>query len=406
MTAIAAPALIVANVHTPAPHAGQAAAPEQASAAPLSTPPPVEPFRIRDLDPDQAREYNASIPFVSGALQTARAFNWSSGSEDRERALDCLATAVLYEAGDDTTGEKAVAQVVLNRVRHPAFPDTVCGVVFQGAERNSGCQFTFTCDGSLARTYSSPAWDRARTVARLALQGSVDKAVGNATHYHTDWVVPYWSAHLDKIARVETHLFFRWSGWWGTPAAFKASYRGGEPRIEKLAGLFDAHKSAEELAKASVGTIDAATIAGSALPQPLDSNPDTFLVTIDPALDPATLPALARRACGDRSYCKFMSWAGNAPSKLPLSANDIRTMAFSYLRNRAGNFDKALWNCDLFQRSDASQCMRRSAPMPENDFALENLPGTRSVSVPGPLKGVRRKTGRLMPVPADNASGD
>ncbi|MGJ3626051.1 cell wall hydrolase [Sphingomonas sp. MMS24-JH45] len=84
-------------------------------------------------------------------------------------------------------------QVVLNRLRHPAFPKTVCGVVFQGAERSTGCQFTFTCDGALARQPSPLAWDRARKVAAAALAGAVYRPVGYATHYHTDWVVPYWS---------------------------------------------------------------------------------------------------------------------------------------------------------------------------------------------------------------------
>ena len=103
-------------------------------------------------------------------------------------------------------------QTVLNRVRHPAFPATVCGVVFQGSERSTGCQFTFTCDGALARQPSAAAWARARALAEQALDGAVDERVGNATHYHTDWVVPYWRTSLDKIAQVETHIFDRWRG--------------------------------------------------------------------------------------------------------------------------------------------------------------------------------------------------
>ncbi|MCZ3110870.1 cell wall hydrolase, partial [Acinetobacter baumannii] len=67
------------------------------------------------------------------------------------RAIDCMAAAVLYEAGDDAVGQRAVAQVVINRVRHPAFPKTICAVVFQGSDRATGCQFTFTCDGALVR---------------------------------------------------------------------------------------------------------------------------------------------------------------------------------------------------------------------------------------------------------------
>ena len=103
-----------------------------------------------------------------------------------------------YEARDD--GQAAVAQVVLNRLRHPLFPKTVCGVVFQGSQKTTGCQFTFTCDGAMLRyTPAAAGWSRARDIARLALNGSVYAPVGHATHYHTDWVVPYWSASLEKI---------------------------------------------------------------------------------------------------------------------------------------------------------------------------------------------------------------
>ena len=99
---------------------------------------------------------------------------------------------MVYEAGDDPAGQRAVAQVVLNRVRHPAFPKTVCGVVFEGQDRTTGCQFTFSCDGALTRWSPSPAlWTAARQIATAALTGTVYRPVGYATHYHTDWVVPY-----------------------------------------------------------------------------------------------------------------------------------------------------------------------------------------------------------------------
>ena len=182
--------------------------------------PPVEPVKLQEVAPEDAREINAAIPFSGLPNPAARAFRLLGAADSQARAVDCLAAAVYYEAGDDAVGQRAVAQVILNRMRHPAFPKTVCGVVFQGSERSTGCQFTFTCDGSiLRRTPSAGAWDRARYVARLALTGSVDKRVGLATHYHTDWVIPYWSASLEKISQVTdnygTHLFFRWAGWWG-----------------------------------------------------------------------------------------------------------------------------------------------------------------------------------------------
>jgi hypothetical protein len=122
-----------------------------------------------------------------------------------------------------------VAQVVLNRVRHPAFPKSICGVVYQGSERKTGCQFTFTCDGSLARVPVPALWARARAVATAALEGSVEPAVGTATHYHANWVVPYWASSLTRSADIGAHIFYRWNGFWGTPAAFTGRYAMSEP---------------------------------------------------------------------------------------------------------------------------------------------------------------------------------
>ncbi|MDP5103072.1 MAG: cell wall hydrolase, partial [Erythrobacter sp.] len=86
------------------------------------------------------------------------------------RAQECLAQAVWYEAASESeAGQRAVAQVVLNRVAHPSWPASVCGVVYQGSERSTGCQFTFTCDGSLARRPSGTGWARAQRIAADAL---------------------------------------------------------------------------------------------------------------------------------------------------------------------------------------------------------------------------------------------
>ena len=167
------------------------------------------------LAPDDARARNAAVPFYAGPVLPADPFRFTGSETDRIRAADCLALAALAEAGPSDDGQRAVIQVVLNRVRHPAFAKTVCGVVFEGSQRQTGCQFSFTCDGSLARQYSDQAWDHARLRAAEALGGRVFAKVGNATHYHTDWVYPYWSPSLVKLAQVDTHLFFRWPGYWG-----------------------------------------------------------------------------------------------------------------------------------------------------------------------------------------------
>jgi hypothetical protein len=148
------------------------------------------------------------------------------------RAQECLAQAVWYEAASESeAGQRAVAQVVLNRVAHPAWPSSVCGVVYQGSQRSTGCQFTFTCDGSLARRPSGLSWARAQRIAAEALSGSVYAPVGLATHYHTLWVNPYWAGTLDHIGTIGAHRFYRTRGASGKAAAFSNAYAGLEPVV-------------------------------------------------------------------------------------------------------------------------------------------------------------------------------
>jgi hypothetical protein len=149
---------------------------------------------------------------------------------DSYRALNCLTSAIYYEAGNEPDeGQRAVAQVVLNRVRSQLWPNTVCGVVYQGSERTDyKCQFTFSCDGAMARMPAAAAWVRARRVAEQALAGKVYAPVGLATHYHTLAVRPDWSSSLQAVAVIGAHIFYRNPGFNGTPAAFNAAYLGRE----------------------------------------------------------------------------------------------------------------------------------------------------------------------------------
>ncbi len=164
------------------------------------------------------------------AGSAARPFRATGNELDRVRAEQCLTMAVYYEAATEPdAGQRAVAQVVLNRVAHPSYPNTVCGVVFQGSERSTGCQFTFTCDGSLARRPAAFWWDRARHVARAALAGAVYAPIGLATNYHTLQVHPSWSDSLVAVATIGAHRFFRLPGVAGQRVAFRAAYLGGEP---------------------------------------------------------------------------------------------------------------------------------------------------------------------------------
>ena len=172
-----------------------------------------------------ARRDDEEIPV--GAM--ARPIKATGTGEDRWRALQCLTAAIYYEAASEPdAGQRAVAQVVLNRVAHPAWPNTVCGVVYQGSERPS-CQFSFACDGSMARKPMAAFWDRARRVASDALSGYVYAPAGLATHYHTTAVSPYWAPSLTFLGTIGAHRFYRWAGNAGKPAAFNARYAGGEP---------------------------------------------------------------------------------------------------------------------------------------------------------------------------------
>ncbi len=124
--------------------------------------------------------------------------------------LGCLAAAIYYEAGTEPrAGQEAVAQVVLNRVADPRYPDTICGVVFQGSTRRTGCQFTFTCNGALARRPEPGRWLGARAVAEDALGRRLRDHVGGATHYHADYVSPVWGRALTRVGKIGRHIFYR-----------------------------------------------------------------------------------------------------------------------------------------------------------------------------------------------------
>ena len=192
--------------------------------------------------PEVANEVNSLRPFSKLPIRPMRPFVLQADAGDRTRAEHCMAQAIYYEAArEPLKGQQAVAQVVLNRMRHPAYPKSVCGVVFQGAARVTGCQFTFTCDGSLRWAPQADLWRRAEDVARKALAGYVDKDVGSATHYHASYVAPYWAPTLVKMTQVGAHIFYRWTGPWGEPPAFTGRYAGREADLTpELLASYDA----------------------------------------------------------------------------------------------------------------------------------------------------------------------
>ncbi|MBR0552252.1 cell wall hydrolase [Stakelama marina] len=232
----------------------------------------------------------------AGTITAAQPFVMRGSATDRARAAQCLTTAIYYEAATEPdNGQRAVAQVILNRVRHPAFPDTVCGVVYQGSDKR-GCQFSFACDGSLARTPERKYWLRAKMVAEAALAGSVFPPVGLATHYHTYAVTPAWNRSLVMTGVFGAHFFHRWKGWWGTAAAFNQVYAGGEPLPgphKHISNMTDIQLAAAETtpaARAPVGTASTQGVAtkaeaGAVAPQYAESGQATSALPQSQVLD-------------------------------------------------------------------------------------------------------------------------
>jgi hypothetical protein len=356
-----------------------------ASPLPRFTAPPIvrgafdapEDVLLPPADPQSqlARAFNAGVPLARGVLVAAQPFYLRAAPPDLARATDCLAAADYYEAGLGIADQRAVAQVVLNRVRHRAFPASVCGVVFQGSERRTGCQFTFTCDGSmLRRTPSAEAWQAARRIATEMLLGQVDPTVGLATHYHTDWVSPAWDRSMDKVAVVRTHLFYRWRG----TQVFEMRHTGSEPDIPMLSRISEAHRgltagtseSAEAPQLQFLPIIPsgqpAAAAAAPAAPRTEISNvavappPNIFLVTLPAGGTPASFRALAEQRCAGVSRCRFIGWtdASRTPRALPMPGSSIDAISFIFeRRSTAATPENLRWDCTRFASEGQGHCI-------------------------------------------------
>ncbi|MGR4864863.1 cell wall hydrolase [Caulobacter sp. LARHSG274] len=213
-------ALAIARRHDPYTVAGAAQRDRQSALL-------VERLEQRQQsDADSARERQPLLLRASfgGPFNPAVAPFRLTNALESSRELECLSEAVYYEArGETPSGQAAVAQVVLNRVRHPSFPKSICGVVFQGAYTHTGCQFSFACDGSMRHGRETGAWRRAQKVAARALSGAVMTEVGAATHFHTTGVAPGWGPRLLRVAQVGMHVFYRFGGRAGAPDAFSRS---------------------------------------------------------------------------------------------------------------------------------------------------------------------------------------
>jgi spore germination cell wall hydrolase CwlJ-like protein len=181
------------------------------------------------IEGTSAEQRNSEIPLAGLALAKMSGFTAiQAGSSQYPQALRCLTQAIYYEAANEPLlGKRAVAQVVLNRLKHPAYPNSVCGVVYEGANA-SVCQFSFTCDGSLLRPPMARQWAESRAVATAALAGDVVPEVGSATHYHANYVVPRWAFTLGKLRQIGTHIFYRFPGSIGRASVFSDRWSGIE----------------------------------------------------------------------------------------------------------------------------------------------------------------------------------
>lgn len=189
-----------------------------------------DPGNLRPVSSEDARRLNEDVPVSQENNSPATPLALpASNMQNLTAGLDCMTAAIYHEAASEPLdGQRAVAQVILNRVRHPAYPKTVCGVVYQGVEKGVSCQFTFACDGSLARKPVPALWRQARLVAMAALSGLVYGKVGWATHYHADYVFPYWAPTLVKALVLGRHIFYRMPGGMGTQSAFRGPYVANE----------------------------------------------------------------------------------------------------------------------------------------------------------------------------------
>ncbi|WP_216838937.1 cell wall hydrolase [Caulobacter sp. S45] len=221
---------------------------------------------------------SASAPII------ARPFHLAVGSADSSD-LSCLTQVVYYEArGESEAGQEAVAQVVLNRVRHPAFPKTICGVVHQRS--SAGCQFTFACKGLTSNPVDDEAWRRSRKVAASALHGSVMAGVGEATHFQTARSGAF--AGLLKVAQIGAHVFYRFAGHAGADAMFHQAAHPSQPPTLVAADFKTASKTpAGQMLMASL--VPAAGAYGAS---PSTSTPQADRAASTPSVTPkSTAPS-------------------------------------------------------------------------------------------------------------------
>ena len=309
---------------------------------------------------------------IAGLALSAAAnpFHFAGSTTDLGRATECLAMAAWYEAGDSNEDQRSVMQVVLNRVAHPSFPNSVCGVVFQGSQLSTGCQFTFTCDGSIHRRRpSGPALARARQAALAALEGSTYEPVAQATHYHADYVQPWWAGSMLQLAKVGRHIFYRLPGRRGVLPS-KLGGLGGEQDFVSLVARSNrpgdsADGSAPDIESAESAEFVPDMIEASATVSPVRRvTTNARFVQLDSSSASGRWALTALSQCQGKSECQVIGYgdAGALESNRALPAAQRQRPLFLFLRDAASGMEVALWDCQRVSRPDAAQCLPASGP--------------------------------------------
>ena len=198
------------------------------------------------------------------------------------REHGCLSQAIYYESrGESYNGQVAVGEVIMNRVRSRAYPNTICGVVYQGSHRQTGCQFTFTCDGSINRRPRGAAWTEAQQIATQIMLGYTRPMTQRATHYHTHAVNPVWSAGLVETTTIGSHVFYRFPN-----RSERATYQ--QALAERMASR--RNRSSQDLIPAAV---DEAMDAEAAVADTDAATADAPVVTTQPPSALSPVPASA-----------------------------------------------------------------------------------------------------------------
>lgn len=336
----------------------------------------VDALRLAVISPATAAistfvQTQVPVPDPNGRFAAQLQFLGPAG--DRDRAIDCLALAAWYEAGNDLDGQRSVMQVVLNRVAHPSFPKSVCGVVFEGSHRATGCQFTFTCDGSMLRRQpSATAMARARAIATLALKSTIYPEVSQATHYHADYVMPWWSSKLVRLHKVGPHIFYRWPGTRGalsgrpssaSETAFSLlSYQTArQPDGTPASSIAAETQTAATAMAASTASLTQPELAvkdvASVAPAP--KSDDSIFLAVDRASPSGRWAVSALGKCAGQTGCRVLAYETqeSMARNSTISPGAREKPIFVFVRDATSGIEIALWDCEKVDRPANSQCL-------------------------------------------------